>query len=55
MPKPVAPIVSGAAPSPDPRVGLKPGLWDAGQAAWNLRVVSSTPPTEKSLGLNAQG
>jgi hypothetical protein len=55
MPKPATPIVAAAAPSPDPRVGLKPGLWDAGQAAWNMRVVSSTPPTEKSLGVNAQG
>jgi hypothetical protein len=55
MPKPVTPIVSAAAPSPDPRVGLKPGLWDAGEAAWNMRVVSSTPPSEKSLGVNAKG
>jgi len=55
MPKPVTPIFSAAAPSPDPRVGLKPGLWDAGEAAWNMRVVSSTPPSEKSLGVNAKG
>ena len=55
MPTPVTPLVSGAAPSPDPRVGLKPGLWDAGEAAWNMRVVSSTPPSEKSLGVNAKG
>ncbi len=55
MPKPPAPIVSGTAPSPDPRVGLKPGLWDAGEAAWNMRLVSTTPPSEKSLGVNAQG
>jgi len=55
MPKPVAPIVSATAPSPDPRVGLKPGLWDAGEAAWNMRMVSTTPPSEKSLGLNAKG
>src|SRR5262249_45259285 len=50
MPKPVTPIVSGAAPSPDPRVGLKAGWWDAGQAAWNMNMVSTTPPTGKSLG-----
>src|SRR5947199_2555744 len=35
------------APSPDPRVGLKPGIYDAGQAEWNMRLVSLTKPTEK--------
>jgi hypothetical protein len=55
MPAPVKPIVSAIAPSPDPRVGLSPGLWTAGQAAWNMRMISTTPPTEKSLGLNAKG
>jgi hypothetical protein len=34
-------------PSPDPRVGLEAGYWDAKQAAWNIRLVSTTPPTEK--------
>ena len=55
MPKPVTPIVSATKPSPDPRVGLSPGLWDAGQAAWNMRLISSTPPSEKSLGTNSKG
>jgi hypothetical protein len=41
---------SAAAPSPDPRIGLKPGLWDAGEAIWNLRVVSKTPPPERFVG-----
>ena len=50
MPKPVAPIVSATAPSPDPRVGLKAGRWDAGQAGWNMRMISTTPPTGKALG-----
>jgi hypothetical protein len=50
MPKPVAPIVSAVTPSPDPRVGLKAGRWDAGQAAWNMRMLSTTPPTGKALG-----
>jgi hypothetical protein len=41
-------------PSPDPRVGLKPGDKDAGQAVWNLRKVSSTPPSEKFVnGINS--
>jgi hypothetical protein len=32
-------------------VGLSPGQWDAGQAAWNLKLVSTTPPSEKFLGV----
>ena len=32
-----------AASANDPRVGLKPGLKDAGQAARNLELVSSLP------------
>jgi len=31
------------APTPDPRVGLKAGVFDAGQAQWNMRLVSATP------------
>jgi hypothetical protein len=38
------------APNPDPRVGLKAGRWDAGQAAWNMRMISTTPPSEASAG-----
>jgi hypothetical protein len=30
--------------TPDPRVGLSAGKFDAGEAAWNLRVLSKTPP-----------
>ena len=36
-----APLVR--APDPDPRVGLKAGLQDAGSAIWNLRMVSHVP------------
>src|SRR6516225_3742341 len=50
MPSPVAPIVSATAPSPDPRVGLQAGRWDAAQAAWNMRMLSTTPPKGASLG-----
>jgi len=39
-----------AAPSPDPRVGLKAGLWDAGQAEWNIHLISSTRPSERFAG-----
>lgn len=41
---------STAAPTPDPRVGLRPGLHDAGQAAWNLKLVNNTPPSEQFVG-----
>jgi hypothetical protein len=51
MPPPVTPIVSDVAPSPDPRVGLSAGRWDAGQAAWNLRLVSTTPPSPQFNGV----
>ncbi len=39
------------APSPDPRVGLAPGLFDAEEAIWNLRLVSTTPPPEDFVGM----
>jgi LVIVD repeat len=51
MPTPVTPVVSATAPSPDPRVGLAAGRWDAAQAAWNLRLISTTPPSKKFLGV----
>jgi hypothetical protein len=37
-------------PSPDPRVGLEAGLFDAEEAAWNMRVMSSNPPQEPFVG-----
>jgi hypothetical protein len=39
----VSPAVAQA-PTPDPRVGLRAGWMNAAQAAWNLRLVSTTPP-----------
>jgi hypothetical protein len=39
------------APKPDPRVGLKAGLMNAGEATWNLQVLSRTPPSEKFVGV----
>ncbi len=44
-----APLV--AAPSPDPRVGLKAGLQDAGEAIWNLRKISHTPSPQGFAGI----
>ncbi len=38
--------VNGGAQQPDPRVGLKPGLRDAGQAARNMELVASLPKPE---------
>jgi hypothetical protein len=43
--------MSTTAPNPDPRVGLRAGLMDAGEAAWNLRVLSETKPSEKFAGV----
>ncbi len=37
--------MSTTAPSPDPRVGLRAGWMDAAQATWNVRLVSTTPPS----------
>ena len=51
MPAPVTPIISAVPPSPDPRVGLKAGYWDAAQAAWNMRLVSTTPPPVGHRGI----
>ncbi len=36
---------STTAPTPDPRVGLRAGWMNAAEAAWNLRLVSTTPPS----------
>src|SRR5688500_5304522 len=52
MPAPAKPIVSATKPTPDPRVGLKPGYWNPAQAAWNMRLVSNIPPPEKFRGVN---
>ena len=38
------------APTPDPRVGLAPGMFDAGEAIWNLRMRSATPPPDAFVG-----
>ena len=39
--------MTGSAPMPDPRVGLRAGQYDAAEATWNMRVVSRTKPSEK--------
>ncbi|HEY7234054.1 MAG TPA: hypothetical protein VH539_07880 [Gemmatimonadaceae bacterium] len=40
-----APDMSTSAPVPDRRVGLKAGVFDAGEASWNMRLVSTTKPS----------
>jgi LVIVD repeat-containing protein len=47
--------VSATKPNPDPRVGLKPGWFDAGEAAWNLRLVSNTRPSKDFLNPSTPG
>ncbi len=44
-------MVSARPPSPDPRIGLRAGLMDAGEAIWNLRKVSFTPAPPGFLGV----
>jgi len=52
-PSPSASMSSGA-PSPDPRIGLKAGLYNAAEATWNMRVLSETQPSEKfQHGINS--
>ena len=46
-----APMAEAGAPSPDPRVGLEPGLFDAGVAIWNLELLSATPPADDFVGV----
>lgn len=38
----VAVAANAQAPSPDPRVGLKAGIYNAQEAFWNMRLVSTT-------------
>ena len=45
---PAAPVM----PATDPRVGLKAGQWDAAEATWNLRVVSTTRPSAQNEGVD---
>jgi hypothetical protein len=47
--------MSTAAPSPDPRVGLRAGWMNAGEAAWNISLVSTTPPSEQFINRSNPG
>src|SRR6185295_10867892 len=52
---PAGTMGSTVAPTPDPRVGLRAGWFDAAQAIWNLQHVSTTRPSEKFLNLSTPG
>jgi hypothetical protein len=45
--------VAHAQPVPDTRVGLKAGWFNAGEATWNMKLVSATPPSDAFLSKNA--
>jgi hypothetical protein len=49
MPDLSTPLIT--APSPDPRVGLKAGLQDAGSAIWIMKMVSHTASPEGFAGI----
>jgi hypothetical protein len=50
-PAPQTAMAMPAPPSPDPRIGLRPGLFDAEEAVWNLSMLSQTPPPEAFVGV----
>jgi hypothetical protein len=43
-------VSTSATPKSDPRVGLKAGQFNAGEAKWNLNVVAEAKPSEKFVG-----
>ncbi len=47
----IKPLSQVNPPSPDPRVGLSAGLFDAGEAIWNLEMVSQTRPPKDFIGV----
>src|SRR5262245_31976103 len=48
-------VTPAAQQKPDPRVGLKPGLHDAGEAAWNLERVVNLPKPDGFFDPKAPG
>jgi hypothetical protein len=49
----LSPLSEIQAPHPDPRVGLAHGVFDAEEAIWNLRLISTTPPPDNFVGSTA--
>jgi hypothetical protein len=50
-PAPTTPPLPLTPPSPDPRIGLAAGQWDAAQALWNMRLLSTTRPPQDFAGI----
>jgi hypothetical protein len=46
---------SAAAPRQDPRIGLRAGWMNAAQANWNMRLVSTTPPSPDFINRDSAG
>jgi hypothetical protein len=46
---------SATAPRNDARVGLRAGWFNAAEAAWNMRLVSNTPPSPEFINRNEPG
>ncbi len=46
-----APVIGMSAPSPDPRIGLAAGQWNAAQASWNMQLTSTTRPSAQFAGV----
>jgi len=46
---------SATAPRQDPRIGLRAGWFNAGQANWNMRLVSTTPPSPAFINRDSAG
>jgi hypothetical protein len=53
----VSNVSTAAPPAPgrDPRIGLRAGWFNAGEAGWNIRLVSTTPPSEQFINRNSPG
>ncbi|MGI9078294.1 MAG: LVIVD repeat-containing protein [Gemmatimonadaceae bacterium] len=47
--------VSTSSPGSDPRVGLRAGWMDAGEAIWNLAIVAKRQPSEAFINLSTPG
>ncbi|HET9387144.1 MAG TPA: hypothetical protein VFO67_18555 [Gemmatimonadales bacterium] len=50
-----ATAASTTAPRTDPRVGLRAGWFNAAEAAWNMRLVSNTPPSPEFINRSEPG
>jgi hypothetical protein len=52
----IAPVPARAqGPNPDARVGLRAGWMNAAEAAWNLKLVSTTPPSAQFINPGEPG